>query len=362
MGDPFNRTISPFSKVTVSQYIENRFNENNLESLVEVEKLANGDPTIVHQISEARRLIEAATQATELEAQARTLIAQGKLKEAESQLREVLATCRRLWTNDPAKWESSLSSLVEVLRREGKYLEGEQLFNEVLKPSVEKMQQSARLLRSRADFRARQGRWEEAGVDSAKALEFQPSDHVPYHMLAPLYVAGGNLEGYRRVCQQILTQFSGTTDPFVADRMAKDCLILLSSGADLQAVGKLAQTAVRVGTNQSALPYFQCTEALSDYRQDRFGSAVDLAQKSIDNPSFSADHNRFVEAYMVLAMSQFRLQHKSEANTALAKGQEIANKMAKLESGDIGSGWRDWIIARALLKEATSLIKGAREH
>ena len=40
LADPAMRTISPFSKITVPQYIENRINENTAESLAEAEQLA----------------------------------------------------------------------------------------------------------------------------------------------------------------------------------------------------------------------------------------------------------------------------------------------------------------------------------
>jgi hypothetical protein len=140
--------------------------------------------------------------------------------------------------------------------------------------------------------------------------------------------------------------------------MAKDCLILPSSGADWEAVSKLAETAVTAGKNQSEFPYFQCTKALAEYRTGHFAEAVGWAQKSIDNPSYPADANRFVDAYIVLAMAQYQMTQKNEARMTLAKGMGKADELTKLESGDIGTGWRDWIIAHALMKEANALIQG----
>ena len=216
-----------------------------------------------------------------------------------------------------------------------------------------------KVMSSLADSFAQQGRWNEAALNAKRILELQAIDHAPYHVLGPLFVALGDLENYRQLSQKILAQFGGTTNALVADRMAKDCLIHPSSGADWKVVSQLAETAVTVGKSESALPYFQCTMALAEYRQGHFVGAADWAQRSIDNPGFRADHNRFVEAYMVLAMAHFQVQHNNEAKQALANGLEEANKMAKLESGEVGSGWRDWIIAHALMKEAKSLIEGS---
>jgi WD40 repeat protein/tRNA A-37 threonylcarbamoyl transferase component Bud32 len=213
-------------------------------------------------------------------------------------------------------------------------------------------------VRQQVENLARRGCWKEALTTVAKVADKQSADHMLYHTLAPLLTADGDLEGYRRVCQRILAQFSGATNPFVADRMAKDCLILCGSGTDLGAIGVLADTAVTRGQNQSALPYFQCTKSLAEYRQGHYENAVDWARKSLDNPSYPADASRFVEAYMVLAMAQYQLTQTNEACTTLAKGMAKADELTKLESGIIGDGWRDWIIAHALMKEANTLIKG----
>jgi hypothetical protein len=39
--------------------------------------------------------------------------------------------------------------------------------------------------------------------------------------------------------------FRGTTDPFIADQMAKDCLLLAPSGVDLRVIGEMAETSQR---------------------------------------------------------------------------------------------------------------------
>jgi hypothetical protein len=61
---------------------------------------------------------------------------------------------------------------------------------------------------------------------------------------------------------------------------------------------------------------------------------------------------------MVLAMAQYRLKQTDEARNTLGKGVEIIDtKLARLESGDLGVGWTDWIIAHALMTEAKALIE-----
>jgi WD40 repeat protein len=54
LADPSTRTISPFSKITVPEYIENRIKENTPESLDEAERLAIGNAELLKSIAEAR--------------------------------------------------------------------------------------------------------------------------------------------------------------------------------------------------------------------------------------------------------------------------------------------------------------------
>jgi len=188
-------------------------------------------------------------------------------------------------------------------------------------------------------------------------VELRPRDRALYHALGPLLVQSGDLEGYRRVRQSILTRFSGSNDPIVAERMAKDCLILPWSGADLDTVAKMADTAVAADTNHWAMTWFQFAKGLAEYRQGRFVSAVEWTQKVLAKAG--EQPVRDVQAYMVLAMAQHQLKHLGEARAALAKGVEIAEtKLPKLNSGDLGGGWSDWIIANILMGEAKSLIEG----
>ena len=53
-----SRTISPFSKLTVPESIENRIKENTAESLDEAERLAYGNAELFERISKAREAVE----------------------------------------------------------------------------------------------------------------------------------------------------------------------------------------------------------------------------------------------------------------------------------------------------------------
>jgi len=57
LADPYTRTISPFSKVTVPQYIEDRIKENTDESLGEAQRLAYRNPDVLQRITQAREAL-----------------------------------------------------------------------------------------------------------------------------------------------------------------------------------------------------------------------------------------------------------------------------------------------------------------
>jgi hypothetical protein len=188
-------------------------------------------------------------------------------------------------------------------------------------------------------------------------IEFEPEGHLDYHLLAPLLVQSGDLDAYRRLRTRILARFGNTTDPGIAERMVKDCLILPAPEAEIAALARMADTAIAAGPNHPAASFFKLAKGLSEFRQGRFSSAAEWMQNVLTK---SGEFEfRDAQAYMVLAMSHHQMNQADEARSALAKGGEIARvSLSKLETGDIGTYWFDWIIVQALEREAKALIEG----
>jgi serine/threonine protein kinase/tetratricopeptide (TPR) repeat protein len=219
---------------------------------------------------------------------------------------------------------------------------------------------SGPFLRARAGWLARRGNWQPAAAELGLLLDRAPEYAFAYHMLASVLVASGDRRAHYQLCQRMLT-LGATTNAYVAYCVAKDCLIL-PSGPDLLAASKLAETAnkfseAKAGADLKYPPLYRGTKALADYRQGRFASAVEWARKSLD-PHYSGGDCCFVEACMIEAMAQFRMQQLPAAQTALTRGLERASELPRLERGDLGPGWQDWVTAHALMAEATSLLNG----
>ena len=226
------------------------------------------------------------------------------------------------------------------------YGEAERIAIEVSDPS------SVAILNVLGIIHGRRGEWPAAIRNFTRVVELMPADHDAYHSLSPLLAQSGDQDAYHRLCGQILGQFARTSDPAIAERMARDCMILPPPAADLETIGKMVETAVAAGPNHQFWDYFQFVKGLSEYRQGHFADAAGWLQKVAAHES---DPNRTVEAYMVLAMSQRRLNQAAEARATLARGLKIAD--ARL--GKPGSPqWNDQIAAQMLMREARALIEG----
>ena len=252
---------------------------------------------------------------------------------------------------------SALEALASAYSHAGRMREAIRFYNEVLTPAFMSQSNSAGLLRHRAELFARSGQWKEAAADLRHALELHPDNVWTWHCLAAVLVQEGQLEAYRAQCRKSVERFGNTTDPVTAERIAKDCLILPESGADLDRVAGLAHAASSRTNNPFGQEWDQFTQGLADYRQGHFTSAVDWTEKALDK--LGTNSERDVAALMVQAMACQRLNSSDKARAALAKGTELAGtKLPKLEGGDLGPYWLDWVTAQALLREAATLIEG----
>ena len=207
------------------------------------------------------------------------------------------------------------------------------------------------------------GQWQGAVSNFTLLIELNPDDHLNYHALVPLLVQIGDVETYRQLCREALVRFNGTKDPNIAERMAKDCLILPDVGVDLDEVGKWVETALTVGKSNEAFAHFQCVKGLAEYRQGHYEGAIDWTQRGLPALSQGPGSLWFsVEAHMVTAMSRFRLKQTDAARSELAKWLEIAETKAspitrQVLFKDKERAWADWIIAHALMNEAQALLE-----
>jgi hypothetical protein len=208
----------------------------------------------------------------------------------------------------------------------------------------------------RASILAQHEFWREAKADANKLREFRPQDHDAYHILAPVLIECGDMKDYQELRQQIIAHFSGTTNVFVADRMAKDGLTMLPQENEVGPLAAMADFAVSAGKSYAAYSLFEVCKALAEYRQGHLGAATEWAGKASANPF---PYSR-AEAYSIIAMAKCKLRESKDAHTFLGEAQKLArDSMQQLDSGDLGGDWRDWVFSHALLKEAADVVNAA---
>ena len=280
---------------------------------------------------------------------------EGKLAESETVYREALASWRKRGESETPEALSELERLTHVLMVQKKFSDAKELLDEALTPALVKQPKSGNLLDIRVDLQARCGQWQAAASDAALAFELQPLRDNRYSVLAALLLKTKNLAGYEQLRKKLLATGSNTANIFVADQVAKACLFLPPSEADLPAISHLADMAVTLGVGDSgAMPFFEIGKALSEYRQGHFVEAVEWAQKSVGSPRIDAHGH----AYAVLAMAYWRLGKQDEARAMLAKGDELTPTILPVSvAEDPGNGWYEWLFARIQLDEATALIQ-----
>jgi tetratricopeptide (TPR) repeat protein len=284
-----------------------------------------------------------------------------KWTEAESVHREALAISRKKG-NDDAEALVDLERLVRVLMAQKKFGEAEQLLGEALTPAFVRQPSSVNLLVQRVNLEGRRGQWDQTAADAALVVELQPNDHYRYHTLAGLLAITGDRPAYEQLCKRLVGKFANTTDAFVAERVAQDCLLLPDSGVDLQMLDNLADTAVTVGGSDRSLPYFQGCKAMSKYRLGHFAEAIEWAEKAIKTEKVEAPAK--AKALAASAMAHWQLGRKDEARAMLAEGDALAPGISSAgEATDLGESWVAWVIARISLDEAATLMQaGSRTN
>jgi tetratricopeptide (TPR) repeat protein len=283
------------------------------------------------------------------------LMADRKWPEAESVWHEALSISSKKGDEDPEAL-SDLGRLVSVLASEKRFAAAQQLLDRMLTPALMTQPSSADLLAARVNLMGRQGRWPEAADDALLVLKEQSNDHYNYHRLAALLVETHQIAAYQKLCQTLVAKFPNPENPFVAERIAQDCLLSPDSGVNLDVIDKLADTAVQRGSGDPAMAYFLACKEMSAYRRGQFREAIDWGEKAVNSPVAEAQAR--AKAFAVLAMADWQLGQKSAARAALGDGEALAPGFSSGQgANDLGESWLAWLMARISLDEATALIQ-----
>jgi eukaryotic-like serine/threonine-protein kinase len=200
--------------------------------------------------------------------------------------------------------------------------------------------------------RAAQRHWRQSLIHFQATAQVMPEEPTAFFQIAALFVKLEDVAGYRQHCQTLLKKFASTTDPLVAERTVKACLILPESGVDMSVMDKLAGIAAAADSTHPEYPFLQFAKGLFEFRQGRFGSAADWVNPVVTE---AGDALRTVQASMILAMTQYRLNQVEQARETFRKGLELNER--RLAGGIPDGRWNDWIYMQALTQQARAMIE-----
>jgi serine/threonine protein kinase len=220
-------------------------------------------------------------------------------------------------------------------------------------------------LRSVGEWLALQGRWRESADRFSALMEIDKLDPwgpvtLDYQSCGVVLVESGNLDGYERFREEAVARFMSETNGDAAGRILKTCLlppVHESTLAQLQPLGSLVQrwmdaqpAAVRTGW--AVIPI-----ALWKYRNGEFEESEAYCRQGMNPQEATA---RTATVRLILAMASCRNGQLAEAREQLTEGRQLVERefQSGLDRGVPGVGmWYDWVFARILLREATSLIE-----
>jgi serine/threonine protein kinase/tetratricopeptide (TPR) repeat protein len=280
------------------------------------------------------------------EALARAVAAERTQSELREQAEKGLALERRM---------HEMASLTEKFTAAGRFM-SQGLFDkaEETMNGVPLIPQSSVIYNTLGEVYGRRHDWPASIRNFDRSATADPTNHLSYHYLAPMLLEAGDFDGYQKYRERVLAQFAQTDDPTVAERMAKDCLILPPPATELEKIAKMADQAVTASSTNRAWPYYLFVKGLAEYRRGRFPQALDWLRKVPFDDGLPA---RAAQTYAVLAMAEYKSGDTSAARNSLADGIKIAE--ARLTRGE-RLEWTDELIAWFLLREAAELITGER--
>jgi serine/threonine protein kinase len=202
---------------------------------------------------------------------------------------------------------------------------------------------------------ARMGQWPEALTNCELLVSCAPEDSMGYMYLAPVLLQTGDVDGYKTLRGQILKQFGGTTDPRVAERMVKTSLILPASDDEMKTIAQMASVAASGDTNDDKWGWNLLAMGLTEYRLGHYKGAKQLVRAAI--PMDIGPYCR-VEAYLIKAMAESRLNEADDSKDTLADAEDAVKSKLVPEGGLNSDDWYDWITIQILLREANAEING----
>ncbi len=228
------------------------------------------------------------------------------------------------------------------------------------------------VFRTLGDWNAVKGNWQAARdrfyqLRHANRIERASDTSLDITRAAVTYIECRDEQGFEQFRQRLIESYAGTTDPIVAERVFKNCLLRPGDNELFEALRPFTDLAKSsmVGIDFAGpetewrLGWCCLSLALLEYRSGNFEDAAVWSRRCI---RFASSQSRNCAAQAILAMALYRLGQDEEARNELAAGKsEVSARMnGELQVHDGSSYWFDWGVARILVREAEALLQGGK--
>jgi len=177
------------------------------------------------------------------------------------------------------------------------------------------------------------------------------------------YIECSDTKGYEQFRERVMETYAGTTDPVVAERVVKNCLLLPGSGPLLKALAPFAEVTRQsmAGRDFAApegdwWPGWRCLSlALLEYRSSNWMDAVIWSRRCLH---YGQPLPRSAASQAILAMALARSGQLEQARSELAHARALVTTRfsSELLPFEGNSYWFDWVLARILLREAETVV------
>jgi eukaryotic-like serine/threonine-protein kinase len=216
------------------------------------------------------------------------------------------------------------------------------------------MKNLASLYRKRGTRLRHGSHFREAARDFEKVTELNPDDYPNWYDVAGLHLYLGDVEHYRRDCREMLDRFENVSEekPEIAVGVAMVCSLEPGSVPEASRVARLAQRCVAGMCKDSDRRWSLLAMALTEYRAGHHQQAIEWLNRFAPRANGTdCDGGGFA----ILAMAHYQLGQADAARTSLDAVRAILAKRPKDAMPDWG--WRDWLHAQLLSREAEEILK-----
>jgi serine/threonine protein kinase len=262
-----------------------------------------------------------------------------------------------------------LSQAAELCRR-GHLAESDKLVDEIRFPKI--ALEYAPVYRVLGDWHVGRNEWRQAIERFAVLCQINEtdqsgasSDDMRY---AVALVSQGDLAGYERFRESLISRSAGTDDPALSQRIIRECLLtparpeLLRALQGFAVVAQKPLRAKKASTASYITAFCAYSQALLAYRSgDYEGAKGWCAQAKTYQHGIQSWDAGFD---LVEAMANSRLGNREEAEKGLQRASKVVQEHYRKDAANPGSWqgfWFDWGCARIYLIEAERVMTAGEE-